>query len=165
MCYGHNYYNYETYLEEILRRKANQERMRIDVIRSEQSMEDFNRTVGLWTSDNPKELEQYPGITPQVQSLYGKVRSINDYGGKKKKNSKPEALLPKARSALCKHICDELIVYKSILKAADNLHSLDIRESYEALDEHCGFQVDKVCGTTWTFRNIKKRKDVFSQPW
>jgi len=166
MCYGHNYYNYETYLEEILLRKSKNKIIRMDVIRSEHSMDDFNRTVGLWTSNNAKELEEYPGVTPYVQSLYGRIRSTENYSGsKRKKKPDPKVLSPEATTALCKHICTELIVYKVTLKAADNLHSSDIRESYDALDEHCGFQVDDFCGTTWTYRDIKTQKKVFQQPW
>eukprot|EP00536_Pseudo-nitzschia_multiseries_P003280 jgi/Psemu1/301854/fgenesh1_kg.49_\ len=164
MCYGHNYYNYETYLEEILRRKRKKESIRIDVIRSEQSMDDFNRTVGLWTSDNSKALKQYPGVTPYVESLYKKVRSIDSYA-KKKKNFKPKELSQEARTALCKHICTELIVYKATLKAADNLRPSDVKESYETLKKRCGFKVDKVCGAKWVYRNIKEKKKVFEQPW
>jgi hypothetical protein len=173
MCYGHNFYNYEVYLEELLRRKGlatnsrGAETLRIDVIRSEYSVDDFDRIVGLWTSDDEKELEGYTGATPYVRSLYGNVRSTKTYGPKKKRVSKEnqEVLSPKARSALCKHICQELIVYKTILRAADNLYSSEIRESYRALDDKCGFRVDDVCGTSWTYRDIKKKKKVFEQPW
>ena len=134
-------------------------------------MDDFNRTVGLWTSKNTKELEEFAGVTSFVQSLYGRVRSTSKYEYSKNKNNKDksatkkEVLSPEARTALCKHICTELIVYKLALKAADNLYSSEIRDSYDALDEHCGLRVDEVCGTTWAFRDIKTKKKVFDAPW
>jgi len=176
MCFGHNYYNYEVYLEEILLRKGlsvpnpdnhRQERIRIDAIRSEYSMQDFNRTVGLWTSNTIEEWKEFPGVAPFVQSLYGRVRSIESYKGAiKTEQPKPEVLGPEARTALCKHICAELVVYKLALRAADNLDASDVRESFEALDDHCGIRVDEVCGTTWTFRDIKSQKKVFEEaPW
>jgi len=182
MCFGHNFYNYEVYLEEIFRRMglsadANQndkEDIRIDVIRSEHSMEDFNRTVGLWTSQNSKEYETYQGVTPFVQSLYGRVRSIEKYDDKKKKKNKipkaneakPEVLSETARTALCKHICKELVVYKLALKMAANLEPQEIQQSHDDLDTHCGMDVDAVCGTTWTYRDIKSKKQIFeTAPW
>jgi hypothetical protein len=188
MCFGHNYYNYEVYLEEILLRKglssdnsrrrregALPEHIRIDAIRSEYSIQDFNKTVGLWTSQTVEEWKDFPGVTPYVQSLYGQVRSIESYDNKhykgRRKNKllkqpKKEVLSPKARTALCKHICTELVVYKIALRAADNLDNSDVEESYRALDDHCGFGVDEVCGTTWTFRDVKAQKKVFEwAPW
>ena len=184
MCFGHNYYNYEVYLEELLLRKGfsgnssspstSKETIRIDVIRSEHSMDDFNRTVGLWTSKTTKELEEFAGVTSFVQSLYSRVRATANYDSKQNNKDKDkhtttttteEVLSPEARTALCKHICTELIIYKLALKAADNLDSLDILDSYDALDEHCGFRVDEVCGTAWTYRDIKTKKKVFDAPW
>jgi hypothetical protein len=179
MCFGHNYYNYEVYLEEILLRKGLSEvppvdrdltpepDIRIDVIRSEHSMDDFNRTVGLWTSPTLPEWHRFPGVTPFVQSLYGRVRSIEAYDSQTTKTEqKPELLSAEARTALCKHICTELVVYKITLGAADNLDVSDVQQSYEALDDHCGFGVDEVCGTTWAYQNIKGKKKIFEEaPW
>lgn len=174
MCFGHNYYNYEVYLEEILLRKGlshqsdRNERIRIDVIRSEYSMDDFNTTIGLWTSDSIQDYwNNYPGVTPDVQSLYGRQRSIEKYKKSRnaKQTSKPKVLSPEARTALCKHICIELVVYKIALGAADNLDDSDVKTSFDALDENCGFRVDEVCGTTWTFRDVKAQKKVFEAPW
>ena len=202
MCFGHNYYNYEVYLEEILLRKGlsthgsninnkqlddNDNRrsnnIRIDVIRSEHSMDDFNRTVGLWTlfptksdgtndkDDDEKIIANFAGITPFVQSLYGRLRTIQDYdpksgGGQKQKQTKEQTVLSiEAATALCKHICTELIVYKLIIKVSDNLYGAEIQGSFDALDQRCGFNVDDYCGTTWTYRDIKRKKKVFDAPW
>ena len=171
MCFAHNYYNYEVYLEEILLRKGLSsnshyaENIRVDALRSEFSMQDLNTTVGLWMSSNPKEYEQYAGVTPFVQSLYGRVRTIGKYdksAGKKK----PDLLNAEDREALCKHICTELIVYKKAIRAADNLDEAATKVSYDALDEKCGFEVDAVCGTKWNYRNVKAEKKIFSEaPW
>ncbi|OEU15910.1 hypothetical protein FRACYDRAFT_240605 [Fragilariopsis cylindrus CCMP1102] len=215
MCFGHNYYNYEVYLEEILLRKGfstatattttistkknnndntistenNNDNnidsnIRIDVLRSEHSMDDFNRTVGLWTintSNNNNEndkIKEFVGITDFVQGLYGRVRTIQQYDNGKSKfgklttkknnnnnNDDDGILSSEASAALCKHICTELIVYKLILKASNNLYGSEIRDSYNALDQRCGFIVDDVCGTTWTYRDIKTKKNVFEAPW
>jgi len=189
MCFGHNYYNYEVYLEEILLRKGfsknnsnsnsenNNSNIRIDVIRSEHSVDDLNRTVGLWTlknndnenNNNNGKIEEFVGITPFVQSLYGRVRTIQQYDPKgktkKKKNDYDGVLSSEASTALCKHICTELIVYKLILKASDNLFWSEIQDSYDTLDKRCGFRVNDVCGTTWTYRDMKSRKKVFDAPW
>ena len=220
MCFGHNYYNYEVYLEEILLRKgfstatatatttttistkknnnndntiSNENNnnnnidsnIRIDVLRSEHSMDDFNRTVGLWTINNNSnnnnendKIEEFVGITDFVQGLYGRVRTIQQYDNGKSKfgkltttknnnnNNYDDGILSsEASAALCKHICTELIVYKLILKASNNLYGSEIRDSYNALDQRCGFTVDDVCGTTWTYRDIKTKKNVFEAPW
>jgi hypothetical protein len=190
MCFGHNYYNYEVYLEEILLRKGFStgntissennnidSNIRIDVLRSEHSMDDFNRTVGLWTINNNsnsnnnknEKIEEFVGITQFVQGLYGRVRTIQDYDKhattKNDDNDDDGILSLEASSALCKHICTELIVYKLILKASNNLYGSEIRDSYNALDERCGFIVDDICGTEWTYRDIKTKKNVFDAPW
>ena len=182
MCFGHNYYNYEVYLEEILLRKGLSsnshyaENIRVDALRSEFSMQDLNTTLGLWTSSNPEEYARYAGVTPFVQSMYGRVRTIESYdksAGKKKTDHTPqhegleeEHLTAEDREALCKHICTELIVYKKAIQAADNLDEADTKVSYDALDEKCGFEVDAVCGTKWNYRNIKAKKKIFSEaPW
>jgi len=190
MCFGHNYYNYEVYLEEILLRKGfsndennnnnnsenNDNNIRIDVIRSEHSVDDLNRTVGLWTlknndndNNNNGKIEEFVGITPFVQSLYGRVRTIQQYdpmgNTKKKKKDYDGVLSSEASTALCTHICTELIVYKLILKASDNLFGSEIQDSYDTLDKRCGFRVNDVCGTSWTYRDMKSRKKVFDAPW
>mmetsp|Transcript_11143 Transcript_11143/g.26775 ORF Transcript_11143/g.26775 Transcript_11143/m.26775 type:complete len:447 (+) Transcript_11143:253-1593(+) len=182
MCFGHNYYNYETYLEEILLRKGfssnspDAEDVRVDALRSEFSMQDLDTTLRLWTSGDLAEYEGYAGVTDIVQGLYERVRTIASYdkkGQAKKKTVKPEdgveeedQLSAKDRSALCRHICTELIVYKKAIRASDNLDEAETKVSYDALDEKCGFEVDAVCGTKWTYRNIKDQKKVFSEaPW
>ena len=106
-------------------------------------------------------------MAPFVQSLYGRVRLIKSYNGAiKTEQPKPEVLGLDARTALCKHICAKLVVYKLALRAADNLDASDVQESFEALDDHCGIRVDEICGTTWTFRDIKSQKKVFKEaPW
>jgi len=181
MCFAHNYYNYEVYLEEIFLRKGlsadrdqrtqrKPETIRIDAFRAEYSLEDFNRTIGLWTSHTVDEWKNYPGVTPHVQSLYSRVRTTKEYRNyvfkEKTQLSNSEFLSPKARGALCKHICAELVVYKIAIRASDNMGASHVRESYEALGDHCGFDVDEVCGTTWTFRDVKAQKNIFEgAPW
>ena len=146
-------------------------------------MDDFNRTVGLWTINNSNnnneddKIEEFVGITDFVQGLYGRVRTIQQYDNGKSKfgkltttknnnNDDNDGILSsEASAALCKHICTELIVYKLILKASNNLYGSEIRDSYNALDQRCGFTVDDVCGTTWTYRDIKTKKNVFDAPW
>lgn len=95
-CFSHNYYNYEVYLEELLVWKGAADRsatttadvdinnstsddgtdgsrsststtIRVDVIRSEHSDDDLNRTIRLWSGY---------AMTDQVSRLYGRLNTI-----------------------------------------------------------------------------------------
>jgi len=83
----------------------------------------------------------------------------------KNDNDEDGILSSEASTALCIHVCTNFLVYKLILKASNNLYGSEIRDSYNALDQRCGFIVDDVCGTTWTYRDIKTKKSVFDAPW
>ncbi|KAG7371421.1 sulfotransferase family protein [Nitzschia inconspicua] len=117
MCFGHNFYNYEVYGEDLLRWKLTtttttttspepKNDIRVDVIRSEHSMEDFETIIQLWTqpvvdakmktktrsflnlnkiNNNDDNQETSFQLTDYVRGLYGKVRTIEDYQVKPKK--------------------------------------------------------------------------------
>jgi hypothetical protein len=173
LCFGHNYYNYEVYGEDLLLRKGadvtrsgtgdnvnDDDDVRIDVIRSEHSMADFSRILQLWT-DSAAPVGEF------VRGLYGRARTIEDYhkasrGGKYK--IVKDVPVTSAR-ALCGHICTELVTYKHLLRVADNLFEHEVQESYRELDDRCGLIVDDVCGTSWTYRNVKATKHVQDMPW
>jgi hypothetical protein len=166
MCFGHNYYNYEVYGEDLLLWKGvdrynlqEQKDIRVDIIRSEHSMDDFTRIMHLWT-------DSMSAVGEFVKGLYGRVRSIESYNKGLKKQYKIVKEIPRtSASALCQHICTELVTYKYLLRVSDNLFLHEVRDSYKDLDDKCGFIVDEVCGTQWTYRNIKQQKRVFDMPW
>ncbi|KAG7343751.1 hypothetical protein IV203_021759 [Nitzschia inconspicua] len=117
MCFGHNFYNYEVYGEDLLRWKLTttttttspepKNDIRVDVIRSEHSMEDFETIIQLWTqpvvdakmktktrsflnlnknnNDDDNQQSSFFQLTDYVRGLYGKVRTIEDYQVKPKK--------------------------------------------------------------------------------
>merc|ERR1712161_176444 len=92
----------------------NDSNIRIDVIRSEHSVDDLNRTVGLWTlenndndNNNNGKIEEFVGITPFVQSLYGRVRTIQQYdpmGNTKKKKNDYDGVYHRRHRLHCVHI-------------------------------------------------------------
>ena len=162
MCFCHNYYNYEYYLEKILVWKGMaynqtlatpQRDFRIDVLRVEYTQQDMDRTMQLWTGHS---------MHTDVQGLYEHKNSRPD-----NKTSKVDSLYssPDAVQALCRLICSELVIYKKILWLADNLFDSEVEESYRALDSTCGFTVDEVCGTDFHFRNVQRYKKGNRLPW
>jgi hypothetical protein len=183
MCFGHNFYNYEVYGEDLLLWKTQQndktKNIRIDIIRSEHSMDDFENIVQLWTEPvaasiaPPRDNRSYK-VTNFVRGLYQKMRTIEHYqpkpnaGKQKKKAEIPsinKTITQEAVTALCRWICVELVTYKHLLSEADNLNEQEVRGSFEELDERCQLDVDKACGTSWEYRNIKQQKKVFDMPW
>ena len=180
MCFGHNFYNYEVYGEDLLRWKqaSSEKAIRVDVIRSEYSMQDFETIVDLWTLPRRQQQQnQTPPrpyqLTDYVRGLYGRVRTIEQYQPKAgsvaaKKNvvaSINKTVSQEAVTALCRFLCMELITYKHLLNVADNLSPQEVQQSYQELDERCALKVDQVCGTTWEYRNVKQQKNVFDMPW
>jgi hypothetical protein len=191
MCFGHNFYNYEVYAEDLLRWKQEQQTphkdIRIDVIRSEYSMSDFETIVDLWTMPlrQQNQFNSIPtkpyNLTSYVRGLYGRVRTIEQYqpkkvdisghkgdGSPKKVSTSPpinKRVSQQAVATLCRFLCIELITYKHLLKAADNLSPLDVERSFQELDERCELNVDQICGTNWEYRNVKQQKKVFEMPW
>lgn len=183
MCFGHNFYNYEVYGEDLLRWKMSQDdrsrkTIRMDVIRSEHSMDDFEKIVELWThpvvgARTASTTTRPFQLTDFVRGLYGKVRTIEEYQPKQNGiKGKAAQVAPinktmsqQAVTALCQWICVELRTYKHLLRKADNLSEEQIQESFQELDERCQLNVDQECGTTWEYRNVKQQKKVFEMPW
>jgi hypothetical protein len=181
MCFGHNFYNYEVYGEDLLHWKTQnvkERNIRIDVIRSEHSMEDFEKIVQLWTEPvvtniTPSRVLRSYKLTNFVRGLYGKMRTIEQYQPKENSRKQHKAEIPsinktitqEAVTALCRWICVELVTYKHLLWEADNLNEQEARGSFEELDERCQLDVDATCGTSWEYRNIKQQKKVFEMPW
>ena len=101
MCFGHNFYNYEVYGEDLLLWKSQDDdkkkNIRIDVIRSEHSMDDFENIVQLWTDPvvaaTTTSQEQRPSyqLTNFVRGLYGKIRTIEQYQPQKNAGRKKES--------------------------------------------------------------------------
>ena len=170
MCHGHNYYNFEYYVEELLLWKGLSQTVerdattttttvlrpgiRIDVLRVEHTPRDLNRTVSLWTGHS---------IRPKVQEYYQHL-----HGNTTNQPTQLDALFSQPialRQALCRHLCTELVVYKKILSVADNLPPGDVEDSYRDLDETCGFSVDAVCGTEFYYRHSKGKKWGHKLPW
>ena len=166
MCFCHNYYNYEFYLEDLLlwsgqaqnSPKSQQRDIRVDVVRLEHVHHDLNRTLYLWTGQplHPAVGSSYrhrnAGPRPQVEATSAS-------------SSSSASLNSKLAAPLCRHICYELITYKKVLWIADNLAASEVAESYRELDESCGFNVDEVCGTAFYFRNTKSIKWHPTLPW
>ena len=169
-CAKHNFYNYEMYLEDLLqwkncfnsyssqdpnddcRNTTNIRDIRIDVIRTEQQMQDLQRILELWTSgmhDNTTTTEVNVS-TWLVQENSAQTLDI----------SRSKYVSSQGIQKLCRAICPELIAYKQILQFADNLHTHDVQDSFQSLDERCGLSVDKVCGVDFRFRNMKRQKGI-----
>jgi hypothetical protein len=158
-CFAHNFFNYEFYLEDILRRIQDQNDgaaddlhiPRLDVIRSEHSWDDLNRTLQEWTG--------IP-MTVDMDLLYAVRKPFNVDTTQYNKTISGEAA-----TFACRALCHELIVYKKILQHATNLPKQEKQYSMQQLDQQCGFEVDKVCGTSFEYRNVKKmRKHRLCEP-
>lgn len=135
--------------------RTKDQQIRIDVVRAEHSAVDMNRTLELWTGKPTT-------VDFAMLYIHRKPHDIDPaLGG----NSYNKYVSPLGATRLCQTICSELVVYRTILKYASNLSPTDIRQSYQELDDKCGFHVDKVCGTEYTFRGIrKKRKERICDP-
>lgn len=172
-CYGHNFFNYEYYLEDILvrilqgvastaataatpknmdndntqqHREQRQAIPRVDVIRTEKSWDDLNQTLSEWTG--------LP-MTPDMDFFYlhRKPFGVNTHTLHNEKRISAEA----ARS-LCETICPELVAYTKIVKYAANLSEREKTKTRAELDATCGFSVEEVCGKSFRYRNVRNAK-------
>mmetsp|Transcript_34319 Transcript_34319/g.83267 ORF Transcript_34319/g.83267 Transcript_34319/m.83267 type:complete len:416 (+) Transcript_34319:1333-2580(+) len=171
-CYAHNYFNYETYLEDILLWKGAASAVaiskggpnatnatvsivpvrpdtlrdiQISVLRTKHVMEDLNKTILLWSG--------LP-IMNETAELYVVKNAQSDRTG----TQYNKTLSVEEAGSLCRFLCIELVVYKKFVGLAENLSKEDIQEEYDDLDRSCRFSVDEVCGTEYTYRNVKKLK-------
>jgi hypothetical protein len=124
--------------------------IRIDIVRAEHSAVDMNRTLELWTG-KPATMDF------AMLYIHRKPHDVDPTSGGDSYKTYVSQL---GATRLCRAICSELIVYKTILNRASNLRPTDIRQSYQELDDRCGFRVDEVCGTEYTYRGIRKKRMV-----
>jgi Sulfotransferase family len=136
-CMWHNYYNYEVYLENVLHWKEENTRpVRLDVIRGSHIWEDFDRINALWG-----------GSPDLVIPANMRERNINNH---------KSTFSSKGRRNLCRALCREIVVYKTALKHASNLNEEEKIASSKEVDASCGgLDVDRECGTTFEYRNVK----------
>jgi len=136
-CLKHNYYNYEVYLENVLHWKEENSRpVRLDVIRGNHLWEDFERINTLWG-----------GSPDLVIPENMRERNINNH---------KSTFSSKGRRNLCRALCREIVVYKTALKHASNLNEEEKIASSKEVDASCGgLDVDRECGTTFEYRNVK----------
>ncbi len=162
-CYGHNFFNYEYYLEDILVRilkgveaskngdnnNIQQEILipRVDVIRAESSWDDLNRTLLEWTG--------LP-MTADMEFFYLTRKPFDIDTGMDLNTSKE--ISAEAATRLCETICPELIAYTKILKYAANLGPEEKAKSKTRLERTCGFSIDHKCGKSFRYRNIRDSK-------
>ena len=169
-CYGHNFFNYEYYLEDILVRvlggvaaghgKDNDATTtattttnvpRIDVIRAERSWDDLNRTLSEWTG--------LP-MTPDMDFFY-----LNRKPFEVDTHDQNKTVSPDAARSLCETICPELVAYTKIVKHAANLPPEEKTATFRELDATCGVSVRAVCGKTFRYRRIRAAKEsVLCEP-
>ena len=165
-CYGHNFFNYEYYLEDVLKRvlESNAEHTRrrnenpgnvqpttilprVDVIRTENSWNDLNSTLLDWTGLS---------MTPDMEFFY---RTRKPFGVDTNTEENQKKISADAATSLCETICPELIAYTKIIKYAANLSPRDKTESKIRLERTCGFSIDRVCGKAYKYRKIRDTKE------
>eukprot|EP00531_Pseudo-nitzschia_arenysensis_P018143 CAMPEP_0116145932 /NCGR_PEP_ID=MMETSP0329-20121206/16889_1 /TAXON_ID=697910 /ORGANISM="Pseudo-nitzschia arenysensis, Strain B593" /LENGTH=571 /DNA_ID=CAMNT_0003641635 /DNA_START=233 /DNA_END=1948 /DNA_ORIENTATION=+ len=183
-CYGHNFFNYEYYLEDILVRilegleaskqqmAANYENLgnvqqqqqqqqvlipRVDVIRAEHSWDDLNRTLLDWTG--------LP-MTPDMEFFYTTRKPFDiDTSAVDDNQINNNLISADAATLLCQTICPELIVYTKLIKYAANLSPNDKAKSKTEIEHTCGFSIDNVCGRSFRYRKIREsKKEKFCEP-
>ena len=129
----HLFFNYQFHLEGL------PENAKILTIRNEHLVDDWNQ------------IEQYIGgkkdiITPDNEHdafpVKNKNNITNDPSVKIDPYSDPKYLSEESAYALCRHLCNEIVNYKKILKRSVNLNNLQIEESIEELRDSCGKYAD-----------------------
>jgi hypothetical protein len=177
-CYGHNFFNYEYYLEEILVRvlqgvAASREAENMtgnnngntdkDTQLQEQSQTmqilprvDVIRAEKSWDDLN-RTLSEWTGLpmTPDMDLFYLNRKPF-DVDTHTTDNNK-EISAAAARS-LCETICPELVTYTKIVKYAANLPLHEKTETLADLDTTCGVSVTEICGTSFRYRKIRDAK-------
>ena len=116
----HNAYNYKFYLEQTPRNAP------LYVMRTEHLTEDWNSVEAhlhsFLSPDSPK--YQIQGFPKQNKSFY-------------KTAKQDRTVSPKAQELLCRGLCEEIQVYKDILRRAMNLTPEQVQESLEELKVSC----------------------------
>mmetsp|Transcript_17639 Transcript_17639/g.27650 ORF Transcript_17639/g.27650 Transcript_17639/m.27650 type:complete len:452 (-) Transcript_17639:97-1452(-) len=129
----HLYFNYQFHLEG-LPGNAN-----VLTIRNEHLVDDWNQ------------VEQYIGgerdiITPEnAQTAFPVINKKNmtkDPSVRIDPYSSPKYLSEESVHTLCRHLCNEIVNYKKILRRSVNLNYLQIEESITELRESCGKYAD-----------------------
>ena len=158
-CHHHNYYNYEVYTEDLIEWKTchyqnktmtagtncTSRDIRIDVLRQEHYENDLQRMLELWTGT--------PGLNVSYLVQHKKNAASRP-------NARPKYVSPEGVDKLCRAICPELLAYKHVIGYADNLYTEEVQESFDALDERCGFSVEEVCGADFEYRGIKRLRGI-----
>jgi hypothetical protein len=126
----HNFYNYGYY------------KRYIDSV-----MEGYNYSILVLRSEHLKEdwdgLEKlYTGDTDQIQLRRGQD---GEYFDAVRRHSSNRTLHKDAYPQLCRALCEEIKVYKSILSAAKNLSPEQLQQSLDELQEQCGQARDDDC--------------------
>ena len=129
----HLYFNYQFHLEGL------PENAKLLTIRNEHLLDDWNQ------------IEQYIGgekdiLTPENAEaafpVINKKNMTKDPSVKIDPYSSPKYLSEESTNALCRHLCNEIVNYKKILRRSVNLNYLQIEESITELRESCGKYAD-----------------------
>lgn len=176
-CYAHNFYNYEVYLEDMLFWRGAAESssslsasdmshqptinidgprdVRIDVLRVEHTQSDLNQIIELWTGKSPGQMMRtyYKPLNTREDDSSNPHHHADASSASNSKDVTPDGL-----KKLCRAICSELVIYKTILFHSDNLNDEEVEESFRELDGRCGLDVDKECGVKYYYRGVKHVK-------
>eukprot|EP00985_Skeletonema_marinoi_P016415 scaffold8829_cov107-Skeletonema_marinoi.AAC.2 len=129
----HLYFNYQFHLEGL------PDNAKLLTIRNEHLLDDWNQ------------IEQYIGgekdiLTPENAEaafpVINKKNMTKDPSVKIDPYSSPKYLSEESTNALCRHLCNEIVSYKKILRRSLNLNHLQIEESITELRESCGKYAD-----------------------
>jgi Sulfotransferase family len=113
----HAYHNYGYHMRQVPSNAT------VVAIRSEHLVEDWNS------------IEAYLGSSARVESFPLRNRAGNSTRWRR-------ILTDEARSHLCRHLCDEIQVYKTVLHRAVNLNWTDVDESMAELRRSCPREAD-----------------------
>jgi len=117
----HAYFNYRSYADEI----RHWDDVKIAAIRQEHMVDDWNSMETLLSGNPTPVVREFPR-----RNSYGKKDPDDDY------------LSPRARVLVCEALCNEILVYRSILRRAVNLTPSDVRQSMNELRASCPAQAD-----------------------
>jgi hypothetical protein len=136
--YFHNYYNYGYYLNQV-ERYHNETAIKTLVIRSEHLETDWNSI----------ELDVLHGDGE------GSFESFKSFRHTNASPKRPQDLILSdvARQRICRYLCDEIQVYKGLLRTALNLKTSDIETSMQELKMKCPVEaLSSTCNIEDEFR-------------
>lgn len=117
----HFFFNYQFHLEGI------PEDGKILVIRNEHLIKDWNS------------VEEHIGGEKEIIPLNKTMPVMNQ----SQKDERDKFLSDESRKLVCRQLCNEMIIYKKILKRAVNLNAADVEESMEELRKSCPDYADR----------------------